>query len=401
MSEQIPIDTLLGDRYRVTGQVLETDQGDLVLEGQDQVLNRKVSIVLASAGKGRLLVANARKTAALSQASVQVLDLGKQGEATYLITSLSQANLLLDLLLVDSPQDQQETQPAPAQDPDATVALATPQAEPTPSTISATAAAAPVPPTAQPAPQPHLADYSDYDLEEDSYEEEEDNQKGSRWILGIAAALLLVIGAGAAFASLGQMVNPEASQEAFARTTETARPSASATASASASASPSPSATQLPAPKLKGNFTRTVPSSPNLMADTDSTLVNLTDNNPNTSWVSLAFGSAAFGGLTNSIHFTAELEQATSVGTLTINQISGTGGTFTVYASEDSSIEGAKQVGSGTFTATGETTVTLDKEAQDGKTKYIMVQFTEAPTLSQPIVAGYPFGLRLAEISVR
>ena len=38
---------------------------------------------------------------------------------------------------------------------------------------------------------------------------------------------------------------------------------------------------------------------------------------------------------------------------------------------------------------------------QDGKTKYIMVQFTEVPTLSQPIVAGYPFGLRLAEISVR
>lgn len=396
MSEQIPIDTLLGDRYRVTGQVLETDQGDLVLEGQDQVLNRKVSIVVASSGKGRLLVSNARKTAALSQASVQVLDLGKQGEATYLITSLSQANLLLDLLLVDSPQNQQEAQPVPALDLDATVALATPQARPAPSTISA---AATIPPAAQPAPQPHLADY---DLEEDSYEEEEeDTQKGSRWILGLAAALLLVIGAGAAFASLGQMVNPQASQEAFARTTETARPSASATASASASASPSPSPTQLPAPKIKGNFTRTVPASPNLMADTDSTLVNLTDNNPNTSWVSLAFGSAAFGGLTNSIHFTAELEQATSVGSLTINQISGTGGAFTIYASESPSIEGAKQVGSGSFAANGETTVTLDKDAQDGKTKYIMVQFTEVPTLSQPIVAGYPFGLRLAEISVR
>ena len=76
MAQQIPLHTLLGDRYKVTAHVLETADGDTILDGVDQILNRKVSIVVASAEHSSQLVANARQSASLYRSSVQILDLG-------------------------------------------------------------------------------------------------------------------------------------------------------------------------------------------------------------------------------------------------------------------------------------------------------------------------------------
>lgn len=399
MAQQIPLHTLLGDRYKVTARVLETADGDTILDGVDQILNRKVSIVVASAEHSSRLVANARQSPSLSRSSVQILDLGNIEARTYLVTSHARADTLLATLLTEGGGEAEEfgeeifgdtgTMSAPntyVVAKDATSPAAGAGAAAAATSISATRA----------------AEYEEYDAEEDGYYEGDEpaERNGGMWAVGIAAVLVLVIGAGAVFTSLGNMVNPTETREALG----SAQTSASASQTPQQTGSPSPSATEEkePAtPRLDGSFTRTVPSSTALMAESDATLGRLTDGDETSTWVSLAFGSANFGGLTDSFYLSAPLLDETTVNSLTINQVSGTGGAFNVFASDNASIEGSQQIGSGTFAATGETTVELDTDAQDGDTKYIIVQFTEAPRLAQPIVQGYPFGLRLAEISVK
>ncbi|MGV3016319.1 serine/threonine protein kinase [Rothia sp. 88186D007BW] len=415
MTQQIPLNTLLGDRYKVTAHLLDTASGNTVLDGLDTVLGRKVSIIVAAPDQSRLLVTNARNSSALSRSAVQVLDLGNHSERTYLVTSHSRPEHLLNVLLTESGANSTEefgeeifgdtgSMTAPNR---YVVAKGTPASESTRAMAGATAGAAAISATRTPSPTEEAAnEFEEYDAEEEGYYEggEPTERNGGMWVVGIAAALLLVIGAGAVFATLGGMVDSDASQEVLdANGTAIATTTANAPArtSAKASASPTPSETTLPAPKIDGTFTRTVPSSANLMAESDATLGHLTDGNPATTWMSLAFGSANFGGLTDSFYLSAKLDEATTVNSITINQISGVGGAFTIYANDSASLESATEVGSGTFAAPGETTVELNRDAQDGKTEYIIVQFTSAPQLSQPIVPGYTYGLRLAEISVK
>lgn len=416
MTEQIPLNTLLGDRYKVTAHLLDTASGDAVLEGLDTVLNRKVSIVVAAPDQSRLLVANARNSSALSRSAVQVLDLGNHSERTYLITSHSRPDTLLDVLLTEGGSNSAEefgeeifgdtgSMTAPN-----TYVVAKEKPAGQGQDAGAAAGAAAVAGAASISATRNLStaeeepadEFEEYDAEEEGYYEgdEPTERNGGMWVVGIAAVLLLVIGAGAVFASLGGMVDSDASKQVL-DANGTAVATAPASASASASASATPSETSLPTPKIEGTFTRTVPSAPTLMAESDSLLDNLTDGNASTTWLSLAFGSANFGGLTDSFYLSAKLDEATTVNSITINQVSGVGGAFTIYANDSASIEGATEIGSGSFAATGNTTVQLDKDAQDGKTEYIIVQFTSAPQLSQPIVSGYVYGLRLAEISVK
>ena len=48
LSQQIPVGTVLGGRYEITAQIIITAESDMILEGKDQILNRKVSVVVAS-----------------------------------------------------------------------------------------------------------------------------------------------------------------------------------------------------------------------------------------------------------------------------------------------------------------------------------------------------------------
>lgn len=107
MTQAIQLGTVLGGRYKVTAQIVTTAAHDQVLDGKDQVLERKVSILVASADRSDLLIENARDLATGSRAgSLQVLDLGQSDDVTYLITSHAQANDLLDLLLTENQEDE-------------------------------------------------------------------------------------------------------------------------------------------------------------------------------------------------------------------------------------------------------------------------------------------------------
>ena len=76
MSQQIPVGSVLGGRYEITAHIIITAESDMVLEGTDQILNRKVSVVVASPSRSALLEVNSRALATNARGNIQILDLG-------------------------------------------------------------------------------------------------------------------------------------------------------------------------------------------------------------------------------------------------------------------------------------------------------------------------------------
>ena len=103
MPQPVDVGSVLGGRYKVTAYVLASADRDLVLDGMDQVLNRPVSILVASASNASQIAATAREVATGERAgNIQVLDLGVTDESTYLVTNRASPADLLDLVV---PQD--------------------------------------------------------------------------------------------------------------------------------------------------------------------------------------------------------------------------------------------------------------------------------------------------------
>ncbi|WP_315275617.1 hypothetical protein [Kocuria carniphila] len=142
-----------------------------------------------------------------------------------------------------------------------------------------------------------------------------------------------------------------------------------------------------------------VTSDRNFMADTDATLSQAIDDNPSTYWLSYGFSNAAFGNLIDYVGLAVELEEPAPLSEITIDQSSGTGGNFTVYVSDTPSMDGAQQVGTGSFTGP-QITVPLDQAAQDGEHQYVLVVWDQLPQLTNPI-GGYQYGLRIGEVTVQ
>lgn len=419
-SQSIPVNTVLGERYKVTGSVIETAAGDSVLEGKDQVLNRKVSIVVAAQQHNDRLMSNARTLVSQSRANIQVLDLGNTANRTYLITSHSRADMLLDTLLADAGDlaENSETQEALGQEifgdeqPATNQTAYVSQGPAKPQSISATrevnesdyatpAAAAPaaasVTASSAPVEEPYENDYAEYDdyddYTDDDYEEDERRGSGGIWAVAIAAILLLVVGVAIAFSLLNGMVHNDPDEQKAAPASSSSKASTSATPSPSATSS---SAAAKPAPKFDG-VTRLVPSNPTFMADQDGTLNQMTDGNSSTAWMSYGFATANFGGATDALGLAYQLEEQTTVSKLTIEQNGGTGGAFTVLTNDSASLDGAQEVGSGSFNGST-VTVDLDTAKQGDGVKYVIIRFTEAPSQAQPI-AGYNYGLRISEVT--
>lgn len=415
MSQLIAPGTVLGERYKVTSKVVETGDGDSIFDGQDQVLDRKVSIVVAAPSRGEKLLENARTLASSSRSHVQILDLGQSDGTTYLVASHSRPQALQDSLLTSTAALKAasetealgehifgETESRESERP--YVAVASKKShKPEPIEVSkpvvATGAGAAAV-AASDADDAYAADAyeaENYDSDEFDVDEEDDDSGPGMWLIAVAAILLLLGGAAVVYSQLGDMIgsSEEASSEQSA-----APASSSASSSAKASAKPSPTKTEakLPTPKIQ-SVTRVVPANPTMMADQDATLPQTMDGNTATQWMSYGFGSANFGGTVDSFALAYELEEATTVSEVTIDQVSGTGGSFTVLTNDTNSLDGAQEVGSGTFNA-AQVKVDLDKKKQDGKTKYVFIRFNEAPVLAQPITPNFVYGLRIAEVSV-
>lgn len=218
----------------------------------------------------------------------------------------------------------------------------------------------------------------------------EDSRKGPlRWLLLLLLAIVLIAAIVLGFRGLGTLTSQFTSEGAPEQTAAPADPSGSPAATAAPSAAAAPDVAS--ASRLT--------SDPNFMADTDATLNQATDGNPATYWLSYGFSSAQFGNLADSVGLAVQLKEPATAQELTIQQADGSGGQFTVYVSDQPSLEGAQEVGKGSFTGP-EVTVALSDAARSTPHQYVLVQWTELPQLSNPI-GGYPFGLRIGEVDVR
>ncbi|RLY93916.1 hypothetical protein EAE32_01315 [Kocuria tytonicola] len=219
---------------------------------------------------------------------------------------------------------------------------------------------------------------------------EGENRRGPlRWLLLMLLALVLIGAIVLGFRGLGSLTSH------FAQQGPPQQSAATGPQEGTPAASVSPSATAAPA---IGSVTR-VTSDPEFMADTDATLNQATDGNPATYWLSYGFSNATFGSLADSVGLAAQLKEPATAQELTVQQANGTGGRFTVYVSDQPGLEGAQEVGKGSFTGP-EIRVPLSDAARSTPHRFVLVVWTELPQLTSPI-GGYPYGLRIGEISLR
>lgn len=394
MSQQIPVGSVLGGRYEITAHIIITAESDMVLEGIDQILNRKVSIVVASPSRSALLEANSRALATNSRGNIQILDLGITPEGSrYLVTSHTRPDTLLDTLLVENHALSN------AEDALGTEIFGDSDAERSPNSyekVSSGTASQETISASKSWNSGESGTVTAYSEPTSIYEDEEDEDEGGSrgtWAVALAAVLLLVIVAGGVLTSLGALGSNQAAAP------HTPKASASETASAEASASATPTAKASNAPAKIASVARFAPSEPTFMSDMDSLIPNLTDGNANTAWISYGFGTANYAGTIKEFGLALKLQTPTVVSKLTIQQNTGTGGSFTVYTNSSASLSGAVEVGKGTFEGK-DAVVTLDTSKQSAeKGAYVIIVVNELPRLSLPIGA-WNYGLRINEIKV-
>lgn len=523
MAASVDVGSVLGGRYKVTNHVLTTAEGDSVLDGIDQVLNRPVSLLVAAPANTDHLAQGAREVATGDRhAALQILDLGHSDGATYLITNQSPAADLLDLLvptepyvepygtdslgqeifgaprddsgrssgqylfedgtpapytatpepvwpasthdeaasseefLADNQHGSVPTSPQPAaptgspvlpppSSPPASAAPGTaqqaqspakvslwsdedyvdegmevnqensPSATPTTSTaaIGATAiGATTVAGTAavagreashadtssmpsSDAPRdarsfPAAARGSDY--EQDPYDDDDNEpRKGSRLLVGAVIAVIIVAALIFAISQIGQLMGSTqaAPGSSHSKTASSSAPGAGQSSSASTTQAP-----PVVAPEI-ASVNRIVEGDQSLYADYDADLPKTFDGNPATYWQTYEFSNDTFAGKTKYIALQVNLKAVSTVKTVTITQLGGTGGTLSILAGKQQGIDTATEVGTGSFTGQ-QLTINLPADTQ---AQYVYVKFTQLPRLTS--FRTYPFAVKVAEISIK
>lgn len=392
MSQQIPVGSVLGGRYEITAHIIITVESDMVLEGTDQILNRKVSVVVASPSRSALLEANSRALATNARGNIQILDLGITPEGSrYLVTSHTRPDTRLDTLLVENHALSN------AEDALGTEIFGDSESSSSPNTyekVSSSANQESIT-AAKNWNSSDGAAVTAYSEPTSIYEDDEEDGSRGTWAVALAAVLLLVIVAGGILTSLGAI----GSNQAAAPHTPKSSASAPESAAASASASASPTTKASNAPAKIASVARFAPSNPMFMNDMDTLIPNLTDGNANTAWISYGFGTANYAGTIKEFGLALKLQPPTVVSKLTIQQNTGVGGSFTVYTNSSASLNGAVEIGKGTFEGK-DAVVTLDTSKQSAeKGAYVIIVVNELPRLSLPIGA-WNYGLRINEIKV-
>ena len=236
-----------------------------------------------------------------------------------------------------------------------------------------------------------LAD--DYDQTDDSLEEDDEEnapRATGRWLTGAIVSVLLI---GALIFAISHITNlfPNADNQAVG-TSSTAPPPPSEVQTSSSA--PEPVAV---APVIKGltDITVFVPGAPNYAEAFYPRLKDAIDGNKATYWPTVEYSSAPFADQTDSINLVVELQAESTISSVTINQLAGTGGQFNILTNSKPELQGATKIGSGSFSAP-DFTLTA---APGVKAQYVIINFTELPRL-QPSVT-YPFGLKITEISIK
>lgn len=231
--------------------------------------------------------------------------------------------------------------------------------------------------------------FEDVDASEDVAEEDDNAPRTSgRWLTGGIVAILVIAALIFAVTNISTLFGGNNAANTAKTTAEQSQTSAQAQ-----STTPKPVAPVV-APVI-GNVTIDTPGDEGLLAQFNDRLKNTFDSNPATYWPTLEFSDDSFANMTSSINLIVQLSADADISTVTISQIGGTGGNVNILTNNSPSLTGATKIASGSFNAPNLTI----KAPAGTKAKYVILNFTQLPKL-QPFVT-YPYGLKIAEISIK
>lgn len=230
-----------------------------------------------------------------------------------------------------------------------------------------------------------FADPGDYDGDRDEPERE---PRSMRWLVGGLLAVVLIAGLVWALTGLGSLFSqPQANNPAPVATTS--GPEGSAAATQAPSSAPPAAPPAIESVSRQGNF--------DFAATFDGDLVKAYDGNAASYWSDMEFATENWGGLAaQGVPLVVKLEKSAAVSSITLSQLGGSGGNITVYTNDRPSLDGARAVGTSSFTST-DLNMPLAEPAQ---AQYVIVSINSLPKLAAP-KTRYGYGLRLAEIKVQ
>jgi hypothetical protein len=231
----------------------------------------------------------------------------------------------------------------------------------------------------------------DEDVDEYEYEDEDEpnrEPRSMRWLVGGLLAAVLVVGLIFAVSNLGSLFKSGPQT--------TAASSAKSSAPEQTTAQPTKTASEAPAagpPVIEGvtrlgNF--------DFAGNYDSDLVKTFDGNGASFWSDMEFATEDWGGLASEVPLVVKLKDPSKVSSVTLSQLGASGGSISVFTNDSPSLDGAKQIGSNSFTSP-DLTMPL---AEPVTAQYVIVSIKTLPKLAAP-KTRYGYGLRLAEIKVQ
>lgn len=224
---------------------------------------------------------------------------------------------------------------------------------------------------------------ADYDDEDHTQSE----PRSMRWLVGGLLAAVLIVGLIFAVTNLGSLF----------KTTPQAQPTPPASSAAPQTATPSPTQSTAPAvgPPAVESVTRQ--GSFDFASTYDNDLSKTFDGNAASYWSDMEFATDNWGGLApDGVPLVVKLKDPSKVSSITLNQLGGSGGSISVFTNDRPSMDGAKQVGTNSFTSP-DLTMPL---AEPVTAEYVIVSIKNLPRLAAP-KTRYGFGLRLAEIRIQ
>lgn len=235
---------------------------------------------------------------------------------------------------------------------------------------------------------PTRPDDYDYDYDDD----ERNRPRTSRLLVGGLLAVLLIVAVVIAVNQLNLFRGGPVAGD-----TQETNNSAPATEAQGGKETSAP-AEEVVEPEIAG-LTRLVPDMPALDAENDGRLPQAIDGNPATYWTSFQYQSDDFGRYASNLALVVELKEPSSISSIELTQLSGSGGKFSVMLNDTASLEGATPVAQGSFTAQNTTIPVPESDGAAPKAQYVIIDFTQLPRLANP-QGGPPFGIRMAEIEV-
>jgi hypothetical protein len=231
---------------------------------------------------------------------------------------------------------------------------------------------------------PPAGDSSDY------YEDEPEREPRSmRWLVGGLLAVVLIAGLVFALTNLGSLFNGGPQANPSTVSTGTSGPGTGTPTPNASSAAPPAVPPSIENITRQGNF--------DFAATYDVDLAKAFDGNAASYWSDMEFATEAWGGLAaDGVPLFVKLKSPATVSSITLTQLGASGGNLSVYTNDRPSLDGAKLVGTNSFTST-DLTMPL---AEPVKAQYVIVSIKALPKLAAP-KTRYGYGIRLAEIKVQ